>query len=36
MKILYLCSDLGNGVTGEVHYVDAGFNVLGMPNPESK
>jgi len=33
---LYLCSDLSNGVTGEVHYVDAGFNVLGLPNPESK
>lgn len=33
---LYLCSDLGNGVTGEVHYVDAGFNVLGLPNPETK
>jgi enoyl-[acyl-carrier protein] reductase I len=23
----YLCSDLAAGVTGEVHYVDAGFNV---------
>ena len=23
----YLCSDLAAGVTGEIHYVDAGFNV---------
>lgn len=27
---VYLCSDLAAGVTGEVHYVDAGFNV-GFP-----
>ncbi len=26
---LYLLSDLASGVTGEVHYVDAGFNVTG-------
>jgi enoyl-[acyl-carrier protein] reductase I len=28
---LYLLSDLAGGVTGEVHFVDAGFNVIGMP-----
>ena len=28
---LYLLSDLSGGVTGEVHFVDAGFNVIGMP-----
>jgi enoyl-[acyl-carrier protein] reductase I len=28
---LYLLSDLSTGVTGEVHFVDAGFNVIGMP-----
>src|SRR5215472_15242412 len=28
---LYLLSDLSGGVTGEVHFVDAGFNVVGMP-----
>lgn len=28
---LYLLSELGGAVTGEVHYVDCGFNVLGMP-----
>jgi enoyl-[acyl-carrier protein] reductase I len=33
---LYLCSDLAAGVTGEIHYVDAGFNVLGVPEPEEK
>jgi enoyl-[acyl-carrier protein] reductase I len=26
---LYLCSDLSSGVTGEVHYVDAGYNIVG-------
>lgn len=26
---LYLLSDLSSGVTGEVHYVDAGYNVVG-------
>ncbi len=32
---LYLLSDLGRGVTGEVHYVDAGYNVLGMKRPDA-
>ena len=32
---LYLLSDLGGGVTGEIHYVDAGFNVIAMPHPEA-
>ncbi|WP_293987164.1 enoyl-ACP reductase FabI [Sphingomonas sp.] len=27
---LYLCSDLSSGVTGEIHHVDAGYNVIGM------
>jgi len=27
---LYLCSDLASGVTGEIHYVDAGYNVTGI------
>lgn len=26
---LYLCSDLSSGVTGEIHYVDAGYNMVG-------
>ncbi|HEY5850209.1 MAG TPA: enoyl-ACP reductase [Lysobacter sp.] len=26
----FLCSDLAGGVTGEVTYVDAGYNILGM------
>jgi enoyl-[acyl-carrier protein] reductase I len=29
---LYLCSDLAAGVTGEIHYVDAGYNVIGVPS----
>jgi len=27
---LYLCSDLSSGVTGEIHYVDGGYNVIGI------
>jgi len=27
---MYLLSDLASGVTGEVHYVDAGYNIMGM------
>ncbi len=27
---VYLCSDLASGVTGEIHYVDGGFNVTGL------
>lgn len=27
---LYLLSDLSSGVTGEIHHVDAGYNVIGM------
>lgn len=30
---LWLCSDLSSGVTGEVVYVDAGYHILGMPEP---
>ena len=29
---LYLFSDLSSGVTGETHFVDAGYNVIGMIN----
>ena len=32
---LYLISDLAGGVTGEIHYVDAGYNKVGMPNPKN-
>ncbi len=31
---LYLLSPLSGGVTGEIHYVDAGYNVISMPRPE--
>ncbi len=27
---LYLCSNLASGVTGEIHYVDGGYNVIGI------
>ena len=29
---VYLCSNLSAGVTGEIHYVDAGYNVLSLGN----
>ncbi len=28
---MYLLSDLSRSVTGEIHYVDSGFNIMGMP-----
>jgi enoyl-[acyl-carrier protein] reductase I len=31
---LYLLSPLSGGVTGEVHFVDAGYNIIGMPRPD--
>jgi enoyl-[acyl-carrier protein] reductase I len=30
----FLCSDLANGVTGEILYVDAGFSTVGMSFPQ--
>jgi enoyl-[acyl-carrier protein] reductase I len=32
---LYLLSDLSTGVTGDIHYVDCGYNIVAMPHPES-
>ena len=29
---LYFVSDLSKSVTGEIHYVDCGFNIIGMPS----
>ena len=31
---LYLLSELSGGVTGEVHFVDSGYNVISTPHPE--
>ena len=31
---LYLLSDLSAGVTGCVHHVDAGYNLVGIPSPD--
>lgn len=31
---VYLLSDLASGVSGEVHYVDAGYNIMAMPAVE--
>jgi enoyl-[acyl-carrier protein] reductase I len=30
---LYLLSDLSSGVTGDIHYVDSGYNIISMPHP---
>jgi enoyl-[acyl-carrier protein] reductase I len=30
---LYLLSGLSTGVTGEIHYVDSGYNIISMPRP---
>jgi enoyl-[acyl-carrier protein] reductase I len=30
----FLCSDLAAGITGQVVYVDAGFNIVGMSFPD--
>ena len=32
---LYLLSELSGGVTGEVHFVDCGYNIIAMPQPDS-
>jgi enoyl-[acyl-carrier protein] reductase I len=32
---LYLLSDLSGGVTGEVHFVDCGYNSVAMPGLEA-
>jgi enoyl-[acyl-carrier protein] reductase I len=32
---LYLLSDLSAGVTGEIHFVDSGYNVIAMPHPDA-
>jgi enoyl-[acyl-carrier protein] reductase I len=32
---LYLLSDLSGGVTGEIHFVDSGYNVIAMPQPDA-
>jgi enoyl-[acyl-carrier protein] reductase I len=31
---LYLLSDLATGVTGDIHYVDSGYNIISMPQPD--
>jgi len=32
---LYLLSNLSGGVTGEIHHVDSGYNIVGLPWPEN-
>ena len=32
---VYLLSDLSTGVTGEIHFVDSGYNVIAMPHPDA-
>ena len=32
---LYLLSELSGGVTGEIHFVDSGYNIIAMPQPDA-
>jgi enoyl-[acyl-carrier protein] reductase I len=32
---VYLLSDMGRGVTGEIQHVDAGYHIVGMKNPDA-
>jgi enoyl-[acyl-carrier protein] reductase I len=32
---MYFLSDLGRGVTGEIHHVDCGYHIVGMKNPDA-
>lgn len=32
---LYLVSDLSSGVTGDIHFVDSGYNIISMPRAEA-
>ena len=32
---LYLLSDLSSGVTGDIHFVDSGYNIITMPHPSA-
>ncbi len=32
---LYLCSDMSAHVTGEIHYVDSGYNIMAAPEPSA-
>jgi len=32
---LYFLSDLASGVTGEIHHVDAGYNIIGMKQEDA-
>ena len=32
---IYLLSDLSSGVTGEIHHVDSGYNIIGMKDTNS-
>ena len=31
---VYLLSPLAGGVTGEIHYVDSGYNIISAPRPD--
>ena len=32
---IYFLSDLSSGVTGEIHHVDSGYNIIGMKDADS-
>jgi enoyl-[acyl-carrier protein] reductase I len=33
---VFLCSDMSSGTTGEVLFVDAGFNILAFPEVDDR
>ena len=35
-EALYFVSNLSSAVTGEIHYVDCGYNIIGMPKKYSE
>jgi enoyl-[acyl-carrier protein] reductase I len=32
---VYMLSDMGRGVTGEIHHVDCGYHIVGMKHPDA-
>ena len=33
-EVVRLLSDLSTGVTGDIHFVDSGYNIISMPQPD--
>jgi len=33
---VFLCSDMAAHTTGDIFYVDSGYNIMGVASPEDK